>query len=162
MDEMWDRQYGESGRAYQAFCTYRDMGVDRSYAAVAQKLGKSKTIIDRWGSRWRWVERVAAYDTYLETEARKTAEDERKKMAKRHAQQAMMFQEKVIKRLQALDPKEIPVSTLIAMFDTAVRVERLSRGESTEHVDHTVNEGITFLEITRNARVPVTDETVEQ
>ena len=36
-DKPWERQKGESDKAYEAFVTYRDMGTDRSIRAVAQK-----------------------------------------------------------------------------------------------------------------------------
>ena len=44
-DKPWERQKGESDKAYEAFVTYWDMGTDRSIRAVAQKLGKSRTQI---------------------------------------------------------------------------------------------------------------------
>ena len=33
----WERQDGESAKAYQAFCKYLDMGEKRSIRAVAQQ-----------------------------------------------------------------------------------------------------------------------------
>jgi hypothetical protein len=52
----------ESDKSWHAFVCYRDLGVDRSTAKVGQRLGKSKTLMDRWSSKNNWVERVAAYD----------------------------------------------------------------------------------------------------
>ncbi|KYD28563.1 hypothetical protein B4109_3026 [Geobacillus stearothermophilus] len=53
-------------------------------------------------------------------------------MAERHAKQAMMFQNKILERMRSLDPRELSPNDLIRWFDIAVKVERLSRGESTE------------------------------
>src|SRR5438445_12291331 len=65
--DLWERQPAESSKAFAAFCRYRDLGpADRSTAKVAQKLGRSKTLIDRWSSRWSWVKRVEAWDAEQE------------------------------------------------------------------------------------------------
>ena len=61
---VWQRQQGESTKAYAAFCVYRDMGPERSCPAVAAAVGKSGALMRRWSSRWEWVRRAAAYDDY--------------------------------------------------------------------------------------------------
>lgn len=61
----WERQSGESEKAYEAFRSYRDMGASRSLEAVAQKLHKSKTILGRWSSKFHWVKRCEAYDRHI-------------------------------------------------------------------------------------------------
>lgn len=43
----WERQEGESAKAFEAFTIYAGLGADRSLRAVAQQLGKSKTLMDR-------------------------------------------------------------------------------------------------------------------
>lgn len=76
MSEYWLRQSGESAQAFEAFCIYRDDGVDRNLQTVAQKCTKSVSLIHRWSTQWNWVERSAAYDAYLESAQRSAAEDE--------------------------------------------------------------------------------------
>ena len=49
--DPWERQPHESAKAYEAFCSYRDMGSSRSTAKVQQEIGKSKRLIDRWSSQ---------------------------------------------------------------------------------------------------------------
>ena len=58
----WERQPAESTPAFQAFVAYRDGGPERSVRAVAQKLGKSASLIGRWSSQHAWSGRVAAWD----------------------------------------------------------------------------------------------------
>lgn len=158
MVEIWDRMVGESTKAYKAFCLYRDMGPDdRSYAKVGQRTGKTKQAIEKWGLRWNWVARATAYDDYTEVQTRAVQERERKAMAERHAKQAMLIQQKIIQRLQTLNPDDIPPSSITSMFEAAVRVERISRGESTENVDHTVHKPVEIVEVYRNSREQSTD-----
>jgi hypothetical protein len=58
----WSRQEGESGKAYEAFSLYRDLGPERSITKVAYELSKSRTLIGRWSSVHSWVDRVAALE----------------------------------------------------------------------------------------------------
>lgn len=61
----WERQPGESAPAYAAAWEYFQMGSERSLATVARKFNKSKTLLARWSTRWRWTERAEAYDRHL-------------------------------------------------------------------------------------------------
>lgn len=63
----WTRREDESTPAYDAFRTYLNMGTERSTAAVARELGKSKTLMDRWSGTHSWADRVRAHDDYLMT-----------------------------------------------------------------------------------------------
>lgn|SRR5262249_55232137 len=62
MYNLWDKRAEESEQAFAAFVMYRDMGAERSTAKVGQRLGKSRTLMDRWSARHQWVERAHAYD----------------------------------------------------------------------------------------------------
>ena len=66
MAEKWGRMNGESEQAFEAFHTYRDMGLNRSLKATWESLGKSKTLISDWARDWNWKERVTAYDGYVD------------------------------------------------------------------------------------------------
>lgn len=71
---------GESQKAYEAFVTYRDMGVQRSLAKVAEKLGKSSQIISRWSAKHAWGERVAEWDAQQFQKADNKREKMREKL----------------------------------------------------------------------------------
>lgn len=82
----WERQAKESAPAFEAFAMYRDTPPgSRSYAGVAQALGKSKTLIDRWGRAWRWVDRVAAWDALIDRQVQERNASARLKMNERQA-----------------------------------------------------------------------------
>ena len=111
-DKPWERQKGESDKAFEAFSIYRDMGADRSLRAVGQKLGKSRALMERWSVSYKWLERVRAYENELEKEAREQAIKDRKEMIRRHIGFAKLMQKKAQDALRELSvedmsPKEI-------------------------------------------------------
>ena len=126
-DKPWERQKGESDKAYEAFVTYRDMGTDRSIRAVAQKLDKSRTQIGKWSSAWNWTERVRIYDNELETEVRAKAIKGRKDMTDRHIKIAMQLQKKALAALNSLDVKAMTPKDIKEFLKMATDLERLNR-----------------------------------
>lgn len=123
----WERQDGESAKAYQAFCKYLDMGEKRSIRAVAQQLGKSATLMARWSSTWHWPDRVAEYEADLRRKAYKKAQNDAEKMAKRHINIALKMQEKALAALNATKPEYIQVRDMITLLREATKLERDSR-----------------------------------
>ena len=122
----WERQDGESAKAYQAFCKYLDMGEKRSIRAVAQQLGKSATLMARWSSTWHWPDRVAEYEADRR-QAYKKAQNDAEKMAKRHINIALKMQEKALAALNATKPEYIQVRDMITLLREATKLERDSR-----------------------------------
>lgn len=136
----WDRQPGESSKAYAHFCLYRDVGVNRSIRQMPSVSGCTSVVrqLNRWSSRWRWVERCQKYDDYLEHERRLQQEKERRAMHERHAKVALLGMNVAVKGLESLLTKvqsgegTVAPGDLTRLLDTSVKVERLARGESTE------------------------------
>lgn len=126
-DKPWERQKGESAQAYEAFATYRDMGTERSIRAVSQKLGKSKTLIDRWSREKSWVERVRAYDNELAKEAKAKAVKDRKAMTERHIGIAMQLQKKALEALSSLSVEDMSPKDIKEYIKMATDLERLNR-----------------------------------
>lgn len=126
-DKPWERQKGESDKAYEAFVTYRDMGTNRSIRAVAQKLAKSRTQIGKWSSGWEWTERVRAYDNELEKEARAKAVKDRKDMTDRHIKIAMQLQKKALEALTSLEVEAMTPKDIKEFIKMATDLERLNR-----------------------------------
>lgn len=136
----WDRLAGESSKGYFHFCLYRDMGVARSLRQMANVAGcaSQRRQLNRWSTRWRWVERCGQYDDYMERQARLQQEKERREMYKRHAKIAMLGQNILVKGMEELLAKvqngehNLAPSELARLMDVSVKVERLARGESTD------------------------------
>jgi hypothetical protein len=59
---------GESSQAYDAFRAYLFLNPrDRSVRAAADQEGKADSLLRRWSRQWDWVNRAAAYDSYMVT-----------------------------------------------------------------------------------------------
>lgn len=132
--EPWERQKSENTKRYEAFCKYRDMH-PRSTAKVAQELGKSTTLIQRWCRENKWVDRVAAWDDEQDRIARQAQIDEIKKMRKRHADLATAMLVKAAKALKQIPVDEIKATDVSRMVETASKLERISRGDAGEVVE---------------------------
>lgn len=98
--DPWDRQPGETSKAYEAFSIYRDMGAERTVRATAEALTKSEQLIKGWSGKNRWVDRAAAYDSV----PARAVVDAYQEMARDIAEQHRALSDKLMKRLsQNLD-----------------------------------------------------------
>jgi hypothetical protein len=170
--ESWERLAGESGTAYAAFCVYRDYGPERNIRrAVEGRFGKAalpagfsveaegpisnlETLITRkygmwrgWATQFRWRERAADYDQYLErlkqTEKRKTIEAQEE--VYRLATRKML--EVVTKKLEVMAPGELTQGAVVEWLTTAINTEREIAGITTAPKGERDNPGGKQLEI---------------
>lgn len=126
-DKPWERQKGETEKAYEAFSVYRDMGAERTISAVVKQLEKSRSLIDRWKDRWEWTERVRLYDNYLEKQARDKAVKDRKAMVDRQVKIAMQVQKKALEALEKLSVEAMTPKDIKEYIKMATDLERLNR-----------------------------------
>src|SRR5438128_3921967 len=115
-------------KAYAAFLAYQDLEDERSYAKVAEKLGKSETLISRWGSKYHWQGRVAAFDSYVEQRRLERNVRERLQMADRHADHAVLILQKCVEGLNAISGTTLKPVEIARLFDVATRAEIRARG----------------------------------
>ena len=137
-DKPWERQKGESEKAFEAFAAYRDMGEKRTFTAVAEKLHKSYTLIRRWKNSWNWDERVREYDNDLEKQARAQAIKDRKDMTIRHIQIAMQLQKKALAALKELSVEDMSPKDIKEYIKMATDLERLNREPTEDERDGVV------------------------
>lgn len=74
MSMAFEQQPKESAKAFEAFSVYLNMGPERSLAAVGQKMGKSKSLLERWSAKFDWPGRVQAQAAYLAVVEREATE----------------------------------------------------------------------------------------
>jgi hypothetical protein len=130
--EPWERQEGESRKAYLAFETCRDAEEPRSYRKVSQGLHKSLALIGRWGRTWRWQARLNAYLRHLEIVAARERVRAISEMNERHASIAKQCLEKITETLSDPNGGPIPLPVIAKLLTAAADVERLAMGLTTE------------------------------
>lgn len=132
----WHRQPGETPKSFHAFMLYRDMlPKERSMERVAEKLGKVpgyRLLLEKWSSRYHWVARARANDSYLAEVRHEAMENAIREMAERQAQEGMWLQAKGIEWLKSLGVDDIKARDAIQAIDIGAKVERTARGEPTE------------------------------
>src|SRR5687768_7369366 len=69
MAAPWERRPRESNQAFLAFEFYRGLELNRSIERTCQGLDRGPhyvRLLERWTTRWGWVERARAWDTHLQ------------------------------------------------------------------------------------------------
>lgn len=61
----WEKQKGETSKAYEAFIVFRDLGLSRTYEEVSRRMRKSSVLIRKWAKKNGWNERILDFDRYL-------------------------------------------------------------------------------------------------
>ena len=125
--EPWERQPGESAKAFEAFRIYCEMQEERSVRAVGQRLVKSGSLISRWSSQYNWVERARAYDNHLLKERTLKAKKAQRDMNRRHIGIAGRLQQKALDVLDQLSNAEFEPRDVVEFFKLGAELERLSR-----------------------------------
>lgn len=155
MAHAFEQQPQESNKAFAAFVAYLGMGPERSLESVRQKCGKSARLIQRWSSRWRWTERVAAHASHLAVIEREATEA----LARGKAAEWLTRQQQVREREWEMHEKCIAAakraleafmakSTVYAnladiarILEVASKLGRLASGMATEKTEVTGEDG---------------------
>lgn len=131
----WERQEKETVKAFEAFCVYRDLGKERSQEKTASQLSKSRQQIGKWSRLNNWVQRVEAWEEEQDRILRKELTKDIGKMRKRHIDVAQAMLIKAARALQRIPDDEVKASDISRMVETASKLERLSRGDTSEVVE---------------------------
>ena len=155
MRQVFEQQPRESAKAFEAFSVYLGMGPERSLAAVAQKLAKSRQLLKRWSAKFDWPGRVQAQAAYLAIVEREATEAlAREKGAEWLKRQQTLRQtewemhEKCIaaakRGLAAFMEREKVYANLAdisRMLEVASRLGRLASGLATDKTEVTGEDG---------------------
>jgi len=140
-EDIWEQIPGENADQYAKFCAYRDMAYQdgrrlnkRSLRRLATQLNlKAARPLELLSVKFDWTTRCEAYDKDLDYRARQAQEAAVIKMREDHALLASQMIRKATKRLLTMSEEQISASDLVRLADVGVKIERLSRGESTEN-----------------------------
>ncbi len=154
-----DRLPNESEPAYQAYRMFVEAGIGRSAREVGRRLGKDWSLISRWSSGHRWLERARAFDARLQHVAHKAEEEMIIASAGRWAkrmeetrEEAFQVAEELIAKARAMLKFPISESTSVdgktvvkpgrwsfadaaRMADTAAKLKAMATGLPSEHGD---------------------------
>jgi hypothetical protein len=81
--QLWERQPGESAKAYSAFQKYLGLSSRRTLKEVGRMSSCSTQNVQRWSRRWFWVLRTQAYDVIEEERFREQCSRDRLAMRRR-------------------------------------------------------------------------------
>ena len=119
MNKPWERQPGETAKAYAAFLLYRDLpAVDRSVAAAWG--GKQW---ERWCTAHDWVNRAAEHDSDLASRRRERMEKELDRAKDDAAVLIRAALAKVAERIQGMDAEELAAGQIPAALRTLIELE---------------------------------------
>ena len=113
-----------------AFHFYFALGPERSYRAVAEHFGVSKTAVANLAERERWQNRVWELEKQAHDAVEKKMTETLEQMSERHLKMLKLIQRKALETL-----KSMPLSTAVEAaktLDASIKTERLVRGEPTD------------------------------
>ena len=133
--ESWEKLAGETSLAFSAFCAFRDLGAGRNIRKAVEvaendvgKRYKRYRVFRNWSTQFRWRERAADYDRYMEhlkqTEMRKTIEAQ----GEQHRAVTGKMLEVVKKKLDGMNPDELTQGNLTEWVQTAIKADREAAG----------------------------------
>lgn len=128
-----ERLAGESPRAYQAFCTYRDLGpvrsIDRAWKRYCADLGKDGASDRRpgnwadWSRKYSWVERAKSHDNLIDAEQRAANAERRQKLWERRSEFEFEMQKPHEQLTRALDGLATRMTTAPLTEVTQVKID---------------------------------------
>lgn len=130
---MWERRDDDTNASWNAFCMYRDYGVDRGLLKAIALNRVSRTrygVWCKWSAKYDWVKRCGAYDSYLDGLKRSEREKEfgeREKMYQKLTEKVLSI---VSKRLDGFDPEELTQGNVIDWLKNSIDIERTIFGKS--------------------------------
>lgn len=136
----YEQLANESAPAFRAFAIYRDLGASRSLAnAYSEYRGHAPGIApgqwNLWSGKYRWVERAAAYDAFLDAEKRKLRERKLLELEEQRWRFELRNQDALERRVARMDElldkaENTPVADVIVVKDE--EVESLTQASTTK------------------------------
>jgi hypothetical protein len=129
----FERQDGESTKAYAAFAVYRDLGPDRSLQKAAELYyGSVKNLaqVGRWSRRFSWVERARSFDDWREMLRREAIEKHERGKADDFARREVALKER------ALRLREIAADQAEKMLEWPLTEQRMVKDDDGEQVTY--------------------------
>lgn len=156
--EPWEKQKGESIKAFEAFALYRDLSYGRTLPKVALTLKKSEGLLGTWSRKNQWVLRCEAYDMMVDSRRLEQTLSARDAVARSEGEVAESLLSLVRRRLDGdpedsgvvqLHPNMLDASDITRFVEAAFKRLRMAHGMATDnmrsHVTLTMREFEDFL-----------------
>lgn len=135
----------EETRHRLVFDFYVRMGAHRSLEALHRALQEnpsliglsqapSRSTLEAWSGAFRWQDRLLDLERQAAEQDRQEQLKALREMSERHAKEGLALQQKGIERLRDLPPGQLSPTDAIRAVIEGVRLERLARGEPTDHI----------------------------
>ena len=129
--QIWDQQSDETGKHYERFLYYLNLGTDRSYKKVAEKFNLGENTVKLYSTKFNWPERARAYDAYMLKQIAKQNEEDYfnrlsqfskqyDKVGKKLLKSALHLHKKVDKKLKQINVDELPTKQIIALYKLSI------------------------------------------
>jgi hypothetical protein len=142
--EIWERLKGESRQAFANFAYYRDLGRERNLVKAAQGIKRSRDTLKIQSAKYRWQDRVTAYDDYLDRRLRSELETARTRVNEDHMALARRLQLLAGRRLLgdndprnrvfALNPNDLEAMDTARIVKLSFELQRVATGQPTDYV----------------------------
>ena len=124
----WNRQPGETAKAYAAFLLYRDLpAIDRSISAARERHQRDTKGTLRqwkgWSMRNGWVNRAAEHDSDLASRRRERMAKELERAQDDAVALIRAALDKVKERIEGMDPEELAAGQIPAALRTLIELE---------------------------------------
>ena len=128
MNKPWERQPGETAKAYAAFLHYRDLpAIDRSVAAARERQERDRKGTLRqwngWSMRNGWVNRAAEHDSDLASRRRERMAKELERAQDDAVVLIRSALDKVRERIEGMDAEELAAGQIPAALRTLIELE---------------------------------------
>lgn len=161
----WEKQPGETSKAYGGFCVYRDMGpVRRSVLGACKEAEGAPRSFTKWFKNLMWQERAQAWDEYLNKESldRQLTDvvEARKRIVQLgqalqtlggHEMEVMLATAKEQKRNGKKESLGLKKSEVVRFIKEGTRLELIGLGEPVEPQGEGAEGATSYAELARIA-----------
>ena len=127
--DPWDRQPGETAKAYSYFAAYRDAGPSRSIRNLAEQRGRARQYLYQLSHDHRWAQRAEQHDRANDQAFRRRMAARRQQVAEQHIAVAGALLTQAVLGLKALKVEDLSPADLARFVDVAVKVQRVALGD---------------------------------
>lgn len=160
--QPYERQPGETPKAWLAFQTFRDAGPGREVVGTYRTLYGRPQVTNvpgffrTWQKDHRWEERAEAWDRFVDDQRRANLLDDHLARDLLHVQALRDVMDKMLQALAKKPLKEVTMRDILQGIELVIDKERLIAGDATERTE--IRGGIEHLVMSGFIPMPILEE----